>query len=109
VTFILPPGDGALTDEEVEELRIEMERTLRRPVMWRGPDGKVRRRLPLPLKTRMRLRSQRRVDRVCAWLCGIHCERIAGAIWKTMRMMKLCRSSTCPGCTARWDAGTPCT
>ncbi len=88
MTLILPPSGGALTDEEVDDLRIKMERAIRRPVMWGHPDGKFRRCLPLPLKTRIRLRAQRRVDRLCVWLCGVRRERAAMAIWKATGMIK---------------------
>jgi|HubBroStandDraft_2_1064218.scaffolds.fasta_scaffold610697_2 hypothetical protein len=86
--MILPPGDGALAAEEAEDFRQRLEEALHRPVLWVHPDGKARRRLPPPLKTRMRLRAHRRIDRTCGWLCGIHCERIARAIWRMTGLMK---------------------
>ena len=40
------------------------------PVRFLHPDGKVRRRPPIPWRTRARLRARRVVDGACAWLCG---------------------------------------
>lgn len=86
--MILPPGDGALNAEEAEDFRQRMEEAMRRPARWVHPDGRARRRLPLPLGTRIRLRLQRRVDRTCGWLCGARHERVARAIWRTAGMLR---------------------
>jgi hypothetical protein len=87
VTEILPPEKG-LTSEQAEDFRRRLERALDRPVLWVHPDGKARRRLPLPLGTRIRLRARRRVDRLCTWLCGVRCDRAAWAIWRMTGMIK---------------------
>jgi hypothetical protein len=44
--------------------------------------GKVSRRLPLPFKTRLRLRVTRRVDMTAGWLCGHGMEAAAVGLWR---------------------------
>lgn len=45
-------------------------------------NGKLSRRLPLPFKTRVRLRATRRVDVTAAWLCGHGMEAAAVGLWR---------------------------
>jgi hypothetical protein len=44
--------------------------------------GKVSRRLPLPWRTRLRLRATRRVDVTAAWLCERGMEAVAVGLWR---------------------------
>lgn len=55
----LIPAAPDLTPEQVAELRREFGRVARGPVRWIHPDGKARRRLPLPWRVRARLRLRR--------------------------------------------------
>jgi hypothetical protein len=57
------------------------------PVRYLHPDGKARRRLPLPWRTRARLRGRRAVDGACAWLCGHGHEQAALRIWQMLGMV----------------------
>lgn len=41
---------------------------------------------PLPARIRLRLAVHRRIDGVCAWLCGHRCVRLAGWIWRASGM-----------------------
>jgi hypothetical protein len=44
--------------------------------------GKLSRRLPLPLRTRLRLYATRRVDTVCGWLCEHGGDGVAILVWR---------------------------
>ena len=58
---------------------------LRRPTdtyLFLHADGRWRRRLPLPWKTRLRLRATGVVDAVCVWLCEHHLEAVATGLWR---------------------------
>lgn len=46
------------------------------------PSGKVSRRLPLPFKTRLRLRATRRVDVTAAWMVEHGMEAMAVGLWR---------------------------
>lgn len=50
------------------------------------PSDKVSRRLPLPFRTRLRLRAHRRVDVVAGWLVGHGLERAAIGLWRVCGM-----------------------
>jgi len=84
----LIPAAPDLTPEQVAELRRELGQALRgRPVRWIHPDGKARRRLPLPWRVRARLRARRAVDGACAWLCCHGREDAALRIWQALGMV----------------------
>jgi hypothetical protein len=55
-------------------------------VLFLHPNGKVSRRLPLPFKTRARLRFRRRIEVIAAWLCGHRLEPLAVGLWRACRM-----------------------
>ena len=54
----------------------------RHEILYLHPDGKWKRRPPLPLRTRLRLRATRRVDITAAWLIGHGLERAAIGLWR---------------------------
>ena len=60
--------------------------TSKQPLLFLHPNGKVSRRLPLPFKTRARLRFRRRIDVIAAWLCWHGLETLAVRLWRTSRM-----------------------
>ena len=55
-------------------------------ILFLHPGGKWKRRLPLPWKTRVRLRARRRVDITAAWLRGHGLEAAAVGLWRLCRM-----------------------
>jgi hypothetical protein len=60
--------------------------TDRTELLFLHASGKVSRRLPLPLKTRLRLRATRRVDGLAGWLCGHGMEAVAVGLWRLCRL-----------------------
>lgn len=40
----------------------------------------------LPRRTRARLATVRRIDRIGAWLCAHHCTLAAEGLWRTCRL-----------------------
>jgi hypothetical protein len=52
------------------------------PYLFLHASGKVSRRLPLPLKTRVRLRATRRVDVIGCWLVEHGMEAVAVGLWR---------------------------
>ena len=78
--FLLPPHDGgnAWKPEDLEAFRLKLEGTLGLDVAYRSPDGKITRRVRVPL----RVRAQGRIDRTCAWLCEKGMLRTARVIWR---------------------------
>lgn len=50
------------------------------------PSGKVSRCLPLPWRTRVRLRATRGVDVTAAWLIEHGMEAVAVGLWRACRM-----------------------
>jgi hypothetical protein len=57
------------------------------PYLYRQPDGQWKRRLPLPLKTRLRLCVTRRVDITAAWLCDRGLEAAAVRLWRACGLL----------------------
>lgn len=55
-------------------------------ILYIHSDGKARRRLPLPLKTRARLRIVRWINTVCCWLCDHGRDGMAELIWRACGM-----------------------
>jgi hypothetical protein len=60
--------------------------TERHEILFLHANGKVSRRLPLPFKTRLRLRFRRRVDLTAAWLIEHGMEAAAVGLWRACRM-----------------------
>lgn len=58
----------------------------RHEILFLHANGKVSRRLPLPLKTRLRLRVTRRIDVAAVWLIEHGMEAAAVGLWRTCRM-----------------------
>jgi hypothetical protein len=58
----------------------------RHEVLYLHASGKVSRHLPLPWRTRQRLRATRRVDVLAAWLIGHGLEAVAVGLWRACRM-----------------------
>jgi hypothetical protein len=64
-------------------------RLLRRkpaPYLYQQSNGTWKRHLPLPLKTRLRLRATRRVDITAAWLIEHGLETVAVGLWRACRL-----------------------
>lgn len=55
-------------------------------ILYLHGDGKVRRRLPLPWKTRLRLAATRRIDIACGWLVEHRLHGPAILIWRACGM-----------------------
>lgn len=78
-----------LTDAEVAAFRERWSRAAaRNRVRWIGPDGRARRRPPLPWPVRARLRAARTVDSLGAWLCRHGHGNAALSLWKALRMVR---------------------
>jgi hypothetical protein len=56
------------------------------PYLFLQPNGTWKRHLPLPFKTRLRLRATRRVDVTAAWLINHGLETIAVGLWRACRL-----------------------
>lgn len=56
---------GNLAPDELERFRRDLEHSLKSPVRYRLPNGKLTRRVPLPLRARLRLSARGMVTR---WL-----------------------------------------
>ena len=54
--------------------------------LYRQPNGKWKRRLPLPWRTRVRLRVTRRIDVTAAWLIEHRMEAVAVGLWRACRI-----------------------
>lgn len=86
---LIGPPLRDLTAEEVARFQERFSRAVARGrVRWVHPDGKARRRLPLPWRTRARLRAARAVDGIGAWLCHHGHENAALRLWKALRMVR---------------------
>lgn len=55
-------------------------------LLFLHPNGKVSRRLPLPWRTRLRIRVHHRVDSIADWLIGHGHESAAAWLWRACRM-----------------------
>lgn len=73
----------SLTPEDVERFRRDFARAVAKGrIRYVHPDGKARRRLPLPWRVRARLRVQGAVDRACIFLCEHGLWRAARVTWR---------------------------
>lgn len=77
-----------LTPEEAAVFRERFGRAAHGPVRIIHPDGKARRRLPLPWRVRARLRREQAANGLGAWLCHHGHEDAALALWKALRMVQ---------------------
>ena len=60
--------------------------TERHEILYLHANGKLSRRLPLPWRTRLRLRATRRIDVTAVWLIEHGMEAAAVGLWRTCRM-----------------------
>lgn len=84
----LTSSSAPVAPEELDRFRRSFERAVRHPnrVRFLHPDGKARRRLPLPWRVRVRLRLNSAVDGVCSFLCGCKCTGAALLLWRAAGM-----------------------
>jgi hypothetical protein len=80
-------GSRLLTQAEENELRAALERAVCSPVRYLHPDGRVRRRLPLPWRTRARLGMVQAANRTGIWLCEHGHEGTALRFWQALGMV----------------------
>jgi hypothetical protein len=58
---------GSVAPAELEKFRRDLEHSLNSPVRYRLPSGRLTRRVPLPLRARLRLSARMMVNRWVVW------------------------------------------
>lgn len=77
-----------LSPQEVADFRERFGRVANGPVRVIHPDGKARRRLPLPWRTRARLRREQAANTLGGWLCNHGHEGAALRLWRALGMVR---------------------